>query len=81
MTFAAFIIGLIIMLIGFTMVWRTNKWEEYFGSFAYAIGVAWLSWKAVGIILLVAGFLVTFGLVEAFLSATLGRLIAPDIGR
>ncbi len=73
MTFPSFVLGLLVMGIGFTMVWRTNRWDEFFGSFEYAVGVSWLSWKTVGIILIFVGFLVAFGLLQAFFLATIGR--------
>lgn len=73
MTFGYFILGLIVMILGFTMVWRTNRWDEFFGSFEYAVGISWLSWKTVGIIIIFVGFLVAFGLIQAFIVATLGR--------
>lgn len=74
MTFGYFILGLLVMGIGFTMVWRTNVWDDFFGSFEYAVGVSWLSWKVVGIIFLFIGFLVAFGLIQAFFAATIGQL-------
>lgn len=74
MTFGYFILGLLVMGIGFTMVWRTNVWDDFFGSFEYAVGVSWLSWKVVGIIFLFTGFLVAFGLIQAFFTATIGQL-------
>lgn len=73
MTFGYFILGLLVMGIGFTMVWRTNIWDDFFGSFEYAVGVSWLSWKTVGIVLIFVGFLLAFGLMQAFLYATIGR--------
>lgn len=73
MAFASFILGLLVMGAGFTMVWRTNRWEEFFGSFEYAVGISWLSWKTVGIGLIFVGFLVTFGLLQAFFAATVGQ--------
>lgn len=73
MSFPSFVLGLVVMVIGFTMIWRTNRWNEFFGSFEYAVGVNWLSWKTVGLILLFGGFLVAFGLLQSFLSATAGQ--------
>jgi len=74
MTFGIFILGILIMGTGFLMVWRTRNFEEYLGSLEYAVGVRWVSWKTLGILFLMIGFLMAFGLLGAFLEKTFGSL-------
>jgi len=69
-----FILGVIIMGLGFLMVWRTRWFEDFFGSIQYAFGVAWLTWKMIGLIFLLVGFLLAFGLFGLFWERTIGGL-------
>lgn len=77
MSIGGFILGLILMVAGFFMVWRTNIFLTSFGDISElfgATGASWLSWKIVGMILMVIGFLVAFGLLSLFFQLTIGRL-------
>lgn len=73
MTFGMFILGALVMGIGFTMVWRTNVWTDFFGSLDYAVGVSWITWKSLGIFLMFVGFLLAFGLIGLFLQRIFGN--------
>jgi hypothetical protein len=77
MTFLGFFIGSILMAIGFLIVWKTNYLIQWFGDIGEAfgaVGMPWLSWKVFGTILLFIGFFVAFGLFQAIIAVTLGRL-------
>lgn len=77
MSIGSFLLGLVLMAIGFFMVARTNWFVENFGDLGVMFGVPdknWVSWKMLGIGFLVFGFLIGFGLLQLFLAATVGRL-------
>jgi hypothetical protein len=77
MTILTFFIGMALMALGFTIIWRTNYFLQWFGDIGQAfgtVGMPWLSWKAFGLALLFGGFLVAFGLFEILLGLTIGRL-------
>jgi len=77
MSFGIILLGLILMGVGFLMVWKTNKFLEWFGDLGMMlgyIGASWLSWKTLGIFLMLGGFLIATGLIQLFLQVTLGRL-------
>ena len=77
MTIGFFLLGSVMMGAGFFMVYRTDLWREWFGDLGAAIGIygsSWLSWKLFGIVLMLLGFLVAFGLIEIFFWLTIGRL-------
>ncbi len=66
------------MIIGFMMIYRTNVFEQSFGDIGDALGfynANWLSWKVIGMVLLIFGFLIAFGLLQLFLQITIGRLL------
>jgi hypothetical protein len=77
MTLLGFFIGVVLMAIGFLIVWRTNYLIQWFGDIGEAfgaVGMPWLSWKMFGVIMLFVGFFVAFGLFQAILAVTIGRL-------
>jgi hypothetical protein len=76
MSFGIFLLGLIMMAIGFMAVWKTNWFLQNFGDISelFGSGQQWLSWKAVGLFFMFLGFLVAFGLIQAFFGATIGGL-------
>lgn len=77
MSIGGFFIGIIIMAIGFAAVRYTDWFLRNFGDLGEAFGAfnaSWLSWKVAGLLLLLIGFLVAFGLVQLFFNATIGRL-------
>ena len=76
-TFAGFFIGLIMMVAGFLIIWKTSYMLQWFGDISTlfgAVGARWLSWKIVGVIFLFLGFMIAFGLFQSFFALTLGRL-------
>lgn len=78
-TFLGFFIGLILMALGFLMVWKTNYFLQFLGDISVlfgAVGARWLSWKLLGIAFLLIGFLTAFGLFETFFALTIGRLFS-----
>jgi len=81
-TFAGFITGLMLAGIGFTMVWRGNKWREYVGNLSAIIqypNAGWLTWGVLGAVLMIIGFLMAFGLIQGLLTLMLGGFISPKV--
>ncbi len=83
--FVRILIGLILAVVGFVIVWKTRKFIEFFGASAWAEtklgggGTAML-YKAIGIVLIFAGFMWATNLWSAFLEATLGGIFFPTRG-
>lgn len=77
MTFGGFILGLLMFAVGFVMIWRTRYFDDFFGDIGVALGLynsSWFNWKTLGVIFMFVGFLVAFGLIQAFISATFGQI-------
>jgi hypothetical protein len=79
MTFLLIFLGIILMALGFFMVWRTNLLVQWFGDLSLLTGVNWLSWKIVGLAFMLFGFLLATNLFSFFLYATVGRLLLPGV--
>lgn len=62
------------MVVGFFAVSRTDWFLENLGDLSAIFGANkdWLSWKLLGILLLIFGFLIGFGLLQLFFAVTLG---------
>lgn len=76
MSFLMFSIGSAMMLIGFLIIWKTNFLVQWFGDIGEAfgaVGMPWLSWKLFGVILMLVGMFVAFGLLQAIVAVTIGR--------
>lgn len=76
MTFFAFIIGLVLMIIGYVCIRYTDAMLRYLGDISElfgAVNASWISWKLVGVALIVVGFLIAFGLIQAFFHVTVGQ--------
>ncbi|MEX1997338.1 MAG: hypothetical protein WEA04_01515 [Candidatus Andersenbacteria bacterium] len=77
MTLGSFFLGLALMIIGFLCVRKTDALLRYFGDISEVFGLInaqWISWKVFGVALMIVGFMVAFGLLQAFLILTIGRL-------
>jgi len=77
MTFGGFILGSIIFSIGFAAVWKTTWFLENLGDIGTMLGVynkPWLSWKSFGLLFMIVGFLIAFGLFGVFFNLLFGRL-------
>lgn len=75
-------LGLLITAVGFFMVWKTHRWREYVGSLNDILGYpqwSWLDWNVLGVLTMVIGVVVMFGLLQTFLALTLGRLLRPGM--
>jgi hypothetical protein len=75
MSFGMFLLGAILMVLGFFMVYRSRVFDEAFGDFGLALGfydAKWLSWKTLGLFLMLVGFLIAFNLFNLFLVVTFG---------
>lgn len=76
------LIGTVLVIIGFIIVWKTRKFIETFGSIAWADaklggGGTSIMYKTIGIILIFVGFMYATNLWNAFLEATLGAALFP----
>lgn len=69
------------MVIGFLAVWKTDWFLQNLGDLSMLFGSSqqWLSWKVVGLILMLVGFLVAFGLIQLFFAVTFGQLFRLGI--
>ncbi|MBI5654960.1 hypothetical protein HZC53_04915 [Candidatus Uhrbacteria bacterium] len=80
--FTRILIGLILVAVGFVIVWKTRKFIETFGPIAWADaklggGGTSLMYKTIGIILIFVGFMYATNLWTAFLEATIGAALFP----
>lgn len=80
--FSRIIIGLLITIAGFLIVWKTRKITDTFGSIPWADqhlggGGTALMYKMIGIVACLVGFLWMTNLWNAFLEATIGSLFGP----
>lgn len=79
MTVGGFLFGVILMIIGFLAVWKTEWFLRWLGDISDlfgAVGLRWLSWKILGIVLIVLGFLTAFGLFGPLITLTVGRFFS-----
>jgi len=80
--FTRILIGTVLVIVGFVIVWKTRKFIESFGSIAWADaklggGGTSIMYKTIGIILIFVGFMWATNLWTAFLEATLGSWFFP----
>lgn len=80
--FTRILIGLVLVILGFIIVWKTRKFIEFFGTSAWAEtklggGGTSLLYKGIGIVLIFIGFMWATNLWSAFLEATLGSFFGP----
>lgn len=76
MSFGGFIVGLIMMVIGFFAVRKTDWFLQNLGDLSEMLGAMnarWLSWKLFGALFLIVGFMFAFGLFGPFFQATVGQ--------
>ncbi len=76
-------IGLLLVVIGFLIVWKTRKIIDVFGTSSWADaklggGGTMLLHKFIGIVVIFVGFMWATNLWNAFLQATLGSLLTPN---
>lgn len=82
--FVRILIGTILVAIGTAFVWKTAKFRDFFGEIPVAVkylggGGTTIFYKALGILIILVGFLWATNLWNAFLQATLGSLFpAPS---
>lgn len=77
MSFGLFLVGLILLALGFVMVWKTNLFLQWFGDLGQMLGfinAGWMSWKVAGILFMLLGFLLVTNLLPIFFQALFGRL-------
>lgn len=70
------LLGIVLLALGFSMVWKTNLFLQWFGDLSFMLGTnaSWMSWKTMGVFLMLVGFLLATNLFALFLQLTLGRL-------
>ena len=74
------VIGLLLVVIGFLIVWKTRKLIEFFGTSSWADaklggGGTNLLYKFIGIVIIFIGFMWATNLWTSFLEATLGSFL------
>jgi len=74
--------GLLIAFIGFTFVWKTEKYLQNFGTITWAEikfgpGGSRTFYKLLGIIIILVGFMLATNLLGNLLLGTVGRLFVP----
>lgn len=77
MSFGLILLGLILLALGFVMVWKTNLFLQWFGDLGQMLGffgASWLSWKTTGLFLMLVGFLLATNLLPLFFQVLFGRL-------
>lgn len=77
--FGRILIGLVMVSVGFLVVWKTRNIEDMFGSIDWAEaklggGGTNMMYKFIGVVVIFVGFMVMTNLWNAFLEATLGSL-------
>jgi len=74
-------IGIILIVIGFLMVWKTNGIVSFTGQSGWAernlgtMGGTYLMYKFIGIIVIFFGLLAITNLYQGFLQGTVGTLL------
>jgi len=84
MSFGFFVLGTLMMVAGFFMVWKTAWWDNNWGDIGAIVGVhgsSLTSWKLAGVIFLFVGFLIGFGILEAFFHITIGQFLPTGFGQ
>lgn len=67
-TFLGLVIGIPLMVVGFFAVWKTRWFIDSLGDISAVFSnnsTPWLSWKLVGLFLIIFGYLLAFGLFGA----------------
>jgi hypothetical protein len=76
--------GILLVLVGFGIVWKTRKIVDFFGSIPWADaklggGGTTIMYKVIGIIFILVGFFYATGLWYAFLDWTLGSIFPKGL--
>jgi len=77
MSVGLFLLGSLMMVFGVMAVWKTDFFLRNFGDIGSMLGffgASWASWKVVGSVFILLGFLIAFNLLGLFFEVTLGRL-------
>lgn len=78
------VIGIILILAGFVLVWKTHPIVDFAGhsewaeSHLGAAGGTYLLVKLIGLLAIFFGLLAVTGLYQGFLEGTVGALLAPQ---
>ena len=76
-----FILGIILSIVGFTLVWKTEGWFSFFGRIAWAEkylgteGGSRLFYKLIGILIIIVGLLLITGLYDSFMQTATNPLV------
>lgn len=85
-----FLIGLIIIAVGFVMVWKTTWFLEFFGrvpwaeknlttSFGAGMGGSWMWYKLLGTLTIVVALLYMTGILQTMLVRILGPFFGGGV--
>jgi hypothetical protein len=78
MSIGFFLFGISLMAIGFFAIWKTPWFIENLGEISDLLqfqSTKYLNWKTFGLILMIMGFIIAFGLFELFFQVVFGRFI------
>lgn len=81
----AFILGAVALIAGFLLVWKADWIYTQFGGVAWADehfgfeGGSRLFYKLIGLVIIFFGFLAVTGLMDSFLTATLGKVFRSPV--
>lgn len=78
-TVGSFFLGLLLLVVGFVMVWKSNRLRLTVGDLASLLGYSWLDWPIVGSLVMLVGAFVMFNLWQALALFLFGRFIRQDI--
>jgi hypothetical protein len=79
------LIGLILAICGFLMTWKTSAIVSFTGLSPWAQkwlgseGGTYLMYKLIGILFILFGFMAMTNMHNAFIGATIGKLLMPQI--
>lgn len=76
MTFGLFLFGLILMVIGFLAVWKTYWFTQNLGEISDLLQfqtTRYVNWKTVGVVMMIIGFIIAFGLLDLFFEVVVSR--------
>ena len=71
-TAGGFILGMILIGVGGLMVWKSNRLRQTVGDLATLIGYNWLDWPVIGVVAMLVGALIAFGILQTILGVVLG---------
>ncbi len=82
MTVGSFFLGFVLFVAGFFAVWRTRILRDYVGDLSTLVGAPeheWLDWKLLGVIAMLLGILIMFGIFPLLWQLTVGSFFRIEL--